>query len=301
MIEMRQLEVFMAIWKTKSFSLAAKSLYLTQPTISGHIKALEDLLGVQLFHRSVREITPTKAGEVLYPFARKILRINNQAQQEIAKFLGQEKGKLEIGGSNIPGQYILPGLVSEFKSSRPRVQVMVTISDTASIIESVASGNIELGMVGARLKNKNLEFTPCFRDRLVLIVPSGHPLAHRKGVRIQELLNEPFVIREQGSGTRYTTEMALEAQGIYLDDLNVVAEMGSTEAVRQAVKNGLGCAILSEKAVADDLVYGLLHAPAIESIDLRRQFFVIRHGRRQLSPLAKAFFDFLAPLCGKDD
>ncbi|MEA1867611.1 MAG: selenium metabolism-associated LysR family transcriptional regulator, partial [Thermodesulfobacteriota bacterium] len=284
----------LAVWENRSFSLAANEIHLTQPTVSGHIRVLEETLGVRLFDRSGKDVTPTKAGEVLYPFARQILRLNLQAEREIIMFLGQEKGSLDLGGSNIPGQYILPGVIGRFKAGRPNIKVILRISDTAAIVAAVANGELELGMVGAVVQKKGLSFEPRFHDDMVLIVPSGHRLADCRQVSIEDLASEPFVLREKGSGTRLATEHALQSAGnLQLSDFQIVAEMGSTEAIRQAVRAGLGCSIISRRAVADDLEHGLLHAPVLQGVQLSRQFYLIWHNQRVLSPLALGFRSFL--------
>ncbi|MEA3386517.1 MAG: selenium metabolism-associated LysR family transcriptional regulator [Thermodesulfobacteriota bacterium] len=294
MIEIRQLQVFLAVWENRSFSRATHEVHLTQPTISGHIRVLEETLDVRLFDRSGKDVTPTKAGEVLYPFARQILRLNLQAEREIVMFLGQEKGSLDLGGSNIPGQYILPSVIGRFKAERPNIKVILRISDTAAIVAAVANGELELGMVGAVVQKKGLSFEPCFHDDMVLIVPPGHRLADCRQASIDDLASEPFVLREKGSGTRLATERALQAAGnLQLSDLQIVAEMGSTEAIRQAVRAGLGCSIISRRAVTDDLEHGLLHAPVLQGVQLKRQFYLIWHNQRVLSPLAHAFRSFL--------
>jgi DNA-binding transcriptional LysR family regulator len=294
MIEIRQLQVFLAVWEKRSFSRAAHEVYLTQPTVSGHIRVLEENLGVRLFDRRGKEVTPTKAGEILYSFARQILRLNLQAEQEIVMFLGQEKGSLDLGGSNIPGQYILPAVIGRFKAERPNIKVILRISDTAAIVAAVAKGELELGMVRAVIQKKGLSFEPCFHDDMVLIVPPGHRFADCGKASIEDLTSEPFILREKGSGTLLAMERALQAAGnLQLSDLQIVAEIGSTEAIRQAVRAGLGCSIISRCAVTDDLEHGLLHAPVLEGVQLSRQFYLIWHNQRTLSPLAHAFRSFL--------
>jgi len=294
MIEIRQFQVFLAVWENRSFSRAAQEVYLTQPSVSGHIRALEETLGVRLFDRSGKDVTPTSAGEVLYPFARQILRLNLQAEREIAMFLGQEKGSLDLGGSNVPGQYILPGVIGRFKAERPNIKVILRISDTATIVASVANGELELGLVGAVVPKKGISFEPCFHDDMILVVPPGHRFADRGQVSIDDIASEPFVLREKGSGTRLTMERALRAAGnLQISDLQIVTEMGSAEAIRQAVRAGLGCSIISRRVVTDDLEHGLLYASVLEGVQLGRQFYLIWHNQRSLSPLALAFRDFL--------
>lgn len=294
MLDTHKLKVFLAVWDTGSFSRAAELIHLTQPTVSGHVKALEDYLGVSLFSRTGKDVIPTKAGRLLYPRARQILNLTAGAEREMAMFLGLEKGRLDTGGSNVPGQYILPGLIPVFKAGRQDIKITVRIGDTLSITENVAEGTIEIGIVGAIIKSKGLDFTPCFRDELVLAISKDHRFAKMEQVSMEQLYNEPFIVREKGSGTRKTLERALEkGSSATFTHLKIVAELGSAEAVRQAVKAGAGCAILSRRVVQDDINNGTLSSPAIYDVDLSRQFYLVTDKRTALSPLAESFKDFL--------
>jgi DNA-binding transcriptional LysR family regulator len=296
MFEIRHLQVFVAIYELRSFSRAAERVHLTQPTVSGHIRTLETIFGIDLFDRSGRETTPTKAGEVLYPFARQILSLQEQTRQEMALFVGKKKGVLEIGGSNIPGEYLLPAAIGHFKQQFPAIQILLKIGDSEEIVAAVAEGTLEIGMVGAVIQRPEVSFQACQADELVFITPpTGTPGAT---LDIRELRGRPLVVREPGSGTRRTIEQALERIGLGLvEHFDIIAEMGSTEAVRQAVKAGIGGAIISRRAVADDLRHGLLHAPVLTGIDLTRQFYQVLPRHRSLSPLAKAFSTFLRDDC----
>ncbi len=294
MFDLRQIQVFLAVWKTRSFTKAAKEIHLTQPTVSGHIKALEDALGIQLFDRSGRKAVPTKAGEAFYPHARQIMRLFDKARRTMDTFCGGDSGELEVGGSNIPGQYILPLLIGRFKEGRPNCRIVLRIDDTSGIVSQVEHGELELGMVGGVVKRNTLHFEPCLEDRLLLVMPPGHRLAGKVDVSVEEILEEPFVAREVGSGSRMAAERALRDIGIEgFQGLNVVAEMGSTEAVRQAVKAGVGLAFISERAVKEDMEHGLLASATLEEMTLERSFYLVWHAKRSLSPLAEAFRDFV--------
>lgn len=294
MIDINQLKIFVAVWQQKGFSKASKSVYLTQPTVSGHIKSLEDALGTRLFDRSGKEVSPTKAGEALYPYARKILQMIAEAEEAMHTFLGGEKGYLRTGGSNIPGQYILPSVIGRFKKFRKGINIILRIDDTAGIAEMVASGELEIGMVGAILDRPDLVFKPCLDDQMVLIFPRGHGLDGVSMIDFRDILSEPFVTREKGSGSRLVAERALMAAGWPgFDKLNVAAEIGSTEALRQAVKAGLGLAIISKHAVEDDLRSGLLSAASIKGVDLNRKFYLVWRKNKTLSPIALSFSKFI--------
>ncbi len=302
MLETRHLQVFMAIWELRSFSKAAEKIYLTQPTVSGHIKTLEAILGAELFNRSARDVSPTKAGELFCPYARRILNLMAQAEQEMDLFIGREKGTLEIGGSNIPGEYILPLAIGKFKQNRPIIKVTLKIADTEEIVAAVAEGQLELGMVGAVIERPDIIFEACLVDDLLLVAPPDSPLADKEQVKMSELVKYPFIMREKGSGTRKTIEKALEQAGELLQayKFSVIAEIGSTEAIRQAVKAGVGYSIISRRAVQKDVELGLMGASSLPELNLKRQFYLISAKQRRISPLAKEFRQFMQQNCQQE-
>ncbi|MEZ0328365.1 MAG: selenium metabolism-associated LysR family transcriptional regulator [Dissulfuribacterales bacterium] len=300
MLENRYIQVFVAVFKTRSFSKAAQQLYITQPTVSGHIKTLEDVLGVILFDRTGKSVIPTKAAMVLFPFASQIVSLTSQAIKELSLFRDQQKGSIEIGGSTIPGQYILPRLMGHFKATRPGIHIVIKIGDSADITAKVMTGEIELGVVGAFQEQRWLAGQECFMDELVFVTPKGHPLADRESVTLHDILETDvaFVIREMGSGTRRIMESALKKAGLRrLEDLNVVAEMGSSEAVKQAVREGVGCSILSKRAVEEEIRNGSMASPQFSGVELARSFYLIWHEKRPLSPLAKSLKEFITASC----
>ena len=302
MLETRHLQVFMAIWELRSFSKAADKIYLTQPTVSGHIKTMEAILGTELFNRSARDVSPTKAGELFHPYARRILNLMAQAEQEMDLFIGREKGTLEIGGSNIPGEYILPPAIGQFKKGRPIIKITLKIGDTREIVTAVAEGQLELGMVGAVIERQDIIFEACLVDDLLLVAPPNSPLAGKEQVKMSELTNYPFIMREKGSGTRETIEKALKQAPDQLQNykFSVIAEMGSTEAIRQAVKAGVGCSIISRRAVQKDVELGLMSASSLPELNLKRQFYLILPKQRHISPLTEEFRQFMQQNCQQE-
>jgi DNA-binding transcriptional LysR family regulator len=292
-MDLRRLEVFCKVYELKSFSRAAEASLLSQPTVSEHIRHLEDLLEVRLFDRLGREVAATRAGELLYGYARRILSLTREASRSLELYRGKMTGSLELGGSTIPGQYILPILIGSFKGSYEGVRIRLVIADTRKVTDMVLDGTLELGVVGARIKNNKLAFDRLFEDELVLAVPLDHPWAPRQAIRLDELAEASFIMREPGSGTRMTTLSRLEEAGFDPENLQVMAEMGSTDAVRQAIKSRVGVSILSRRAIADDLRFGLLHPVTVENLSLTRHFYLVTHKGRSLSPLAQAFVDFL--------
>ena len=299
-MDLRELQAFCKIVERKSFSRAAEAMLLSQPTVSGHIKTLEDALGLRLFDRSGKQVTPTQAGDLLYGYARRILALFGEAEQALAEFKGGLKGSLCIGGSSIPGSYVLPPLIARFKQEYPGVKIHLQIGDSRAACRSVAEGHCDLAAVGAKFDDARLRFEPLADDEMMLVVPRSHAWARKRTARLKDLLGQPFIVREVGSGSRQFAEQTLAARGLDPRDLTVVAEMGSNEAVRQAVKAGFGMAIISHRAVEDDLRAGALAAVRLDSVRFVRQFFLAAHKTRTQSPACRAFLRFVLPARGAD-
>ncbi|MFP3870298.1 MAG: selenium metabolism-associated LysR family transcriptional regulator [Syntrophobacteria bacterium] len=299
-MDLRRLEVFCKVFELKSFSRAAEASLLSQPTVSEHIRHLENCLDVQLFDRLGREVVPTPAGKILYSYARRMLNLRREATRTLERYRGKVHGELELGGSTIPGQYILPSLIGTFKQNFAGIRIKLVIADTMRITSLVLDGSLELGVVGARMKNDKLKFHRLFEDELVLAVPADHPWCERSHITLEELSEAPFIMREQGSGTKMVMHEILEKAGLEPERLNVMAEMGSTDAVRQAIKAKVGVSILSRRAVADDLHFRQLCQVPIEGVHFTRSFYLVIHKSRSRSPLGQAFTDFLLQGHGHD-
>jgi DNA-binding transcriptional LysR family regulator len=292
-VDLRALEVFCKIMELRSFSRAAEAVLLTQPTVSGHIKTLEEELGLRLFDRAGKRVTPTRAGEMLHGYARRILALREEAQQAISEHKGGLKGHLAIGGSSIPGAYILPPLLAVFKRDHPDVTIGLHISGSHDIVRSVLEGVVEVGMVGARFEEARVQYEPFAQDELVLAVAARHPWARRSTVRPADLAGQHFVMRERGSGTRKVMEEALVHHDLDPRGLHVVLEVTGNEAVRQVVKAGAGVAVISRLAIQDDIRCKMLVALRIQGMKLVRDFFLVTHRSRSRSPLGKTFLSFL--------
>lgn len=294
-MNIRRLEIFCRVVELGSFTKAAEALLLSQPTVSEHIRALEQVLGDKMIDRLGREVLPTPAGKVFYRYARDMVRMRDEAVEALARFKGRLAGQLVLGASTIPGTYILPEIIASFKAIHPAIQITVRIADTAEITRDVAEGDAEAGLIGSVPNDRRLKQTEAFSDELVLAVHPDHRWAERAKVELEELEGEPFVLREKGSGTRSVTERILERHGFNLSRVYPVAEMGSTEAVRQGVKAGIGIAILSRRAIAEDLSHGSLIEVEIQGVGFSRPLYLIQRRNRQPSPLCQAFLDYLEP------
>ena len=292
-MDLWQLKIFTKVIETRSFSGAGRAVHLSQPTVSSHIKELEDHFGCRLVDRLSREAVPTSAGEILCDYARRMLSLRDELEAAIAGLHGKIRGRLAVGGSTIPGVYILPSLVGAFTARHPDVTISLSVGDTETVIEGVAGGRLDLGVVGARTADRRVRQTPLVDDRLCLVVPAGHPWAEASEVSLDALMAEPFIIREPGSGTLQSIRERLGRAGADPDGLLVSAEMGSTQAVIQGIKSGLGVSILSCVAVADALAAGSVATVAIRGLSMERRFYLTRHRQRTPSPQAAAFIDFL--------
>jgi len=292
-LDLRRLQIFCKVVDLKSFSKAAEATYLSQPTVSGHMQSLEDDLNVRLLDRLAKEVVPTKAGEILYGYAKRILGLRDEAIWSLESFQGRIQGDITVGGSTIPGEYLLPLLMGQFKKKYQDVHITLIIGDTKKITDDVLEGRVEVGVVGAKIDEERLKFETFVQDEMVLAVPSFHRWANQASVNVDDLLKEPFIIRESGSGTRMATQRFLKERGIGLNDLEVIAEMGSTEAVRQGIKAGMGVSILSKRAILEELKFGILKEVEIEGVTLLRDFYLVTHRKRTKSPLCQAFIDFL--------
>ncbi len=289
-LDFKKLQVFVAVAETRNFSRAAEKCHLSQPTVSGHIKSLEEILGIPLFDRHTREVLLTKGGLLLYRYAKRLVRLAEDLEREIDLFKTGGKGNLFLGGSTIPGQYILPGILGKFKQKYPQIEISLQIADTREIASRVLEGELELGVVGAQFPEPELEFKPCFEDEIILIVSKNKGFPQEIPFNLLEDI--PLIVREKGSGTWYSVKRELKRLGTPLDKLNIVAEFGSTEAVKQAVKAGLGGAFVSKRAVQEEVQNGQIKEVRIEGLSIKRNFYLITPARRTLSPAARIFIDF---------
>ena len=292
-MDLWQLQIFCKVIELKSFSKAGEAVRLSQPTVSSHIKELENYFGCRLIDRLAKEAVPTDAGRLLYRYALRLQSLREETESALADFQGRVRGNLRIGGSTIPGCHILPQVVGKFNRQHPDVVVSLTIESTERIIKLVAEGSLELGLVGALSAERQIHQDRVLEDQMRLVVPASHRWARRRRVRLEELSGEPFILRESGSGTLKSLEEKLGAADMGIESLRVVARMGSTQAVCQAIKHGIGISIVSQLAVAEQLEAGIFSALEIEGLNLNRNFYLTRHRHRSASPLGRAFTDFL--------
>ena len=249
---------------------------------------MENFLKVKLVDRDSREIRLTPAGEIFLPYARRIFNLQRQARRELSLYAGAERGSLEIGGSNTPGQYILPAVIGRLATDRENIEIRLQIGDSQNIIEKVSDGGLEIGLVGNPAPGRELISEKCRGDQLLLVATPATAARLPRLESVEQLKKLPLVLRSRGSGTRQSMLTELKKRGLArAEDLHPIAEMGSAEAVRQAVRGNLGCAIISNLCVADDLAAGTLVSLELPGGPICRNFYLIHSREHRLSPLAQ--------------
>ncbi|MCL6597785.1 MAG: LysR family transcriptional regulator [Alicyclobacillus macrosporangiidus] len=268
------LEVFIAVVERRSFSRAADELHMTQPAVSQHIRVLEEYYGVKLVERRNRFIRLTKAGEVLYAQAKRIVREYAQARRLLEDLTQKVQGPLRIGASLTFGEYVLPRVLARFRRVYPDVQPEVIIANTRHVADQVLARELDVGIVEAELCHPELEVTPFLPDTMRVILPVDHPLASAERVEASALSGETWIVREQGSGTREMADRLLAQAGIRP---RAVMAFGSNQIIKESVEAGLGVALLSERALGKELALGTLACLEIAGHPVRRWFSTVVH------------------------
>lgn len=292
-MNLKQLEVFLAVAESGSFSRGAEATFITQSTVSQHIAALEHELGVKLLDRTGRGALLTEGGKLLLEHARRVVAGAREIEPAMRRFRGVEEAELRVGGSNIPGDHMIPEVLPLFLARHPGVRLTLLQGDSREILDKVAREEVEIGIIGSRFDDEGFAFTPLGRDEIRLIASSAHPLAGRGPVGIDVLARQQFIMREPGSGTARTIAHALAGAGVAPATLAVRASLGSNEAVKHAVASGLGVSFLSEISVRKELGRGELVEVPVEGLKISRTFYLVQRDGRELSPAARAFADLM--------
>lgn len=292
-MNLKQLEAFARVAETKSFSEAAKRLYLTQPTVSAHVSALEKELGVCLLLRTTKEVSLTEEGKALYGYAVQMLDL----EQEIREHFGRRKsGKsvLRIAASTIPSQYLLPEIMVRFRERYPGVRLSVAETDSAGVVGRIVSGEADIGFAGTVMEQKHCVYIPFYQDELVVIAPgegAGEP--ESAGETAGWIRRMPVILREEGSGTRKEAQRLLRQLGIELSELNIAASIENQETIKRSVRNGMGISILSRLAAEDEIRSGVLRAVPLGETGGKRNINLVFDRRFVHSAEAEALIDLV--------
>lgn len=289
MLGSRELEVFLTAAEEENFSVAARKLHLSQPAVSFQIQSLEQHLKVQLFQRTGKRIMLTEAGRDLMPLAREMISLSTRIEETMCMQQGIVKGQIQIACSTSPGKYILPHVIGAFRKKYPDVQVAVQVMSRESVEEKLLTKQAHLGLLSLPSKHKELECVPVFNDELILIVGSTHAWANRESVSPQELKETDWILREGGAATRQLVTLTLAENGVAANAMNVAMELGSVEAVEQAVEAGHGAAFASRIAVKRGLEIGRIKMVSVAGMNMRRQI-LLAHNKTCINTCAQSRF-----------
>ncbi len=287
----KQLEVFLAVADTRSFSKGGEAVSLAQSTASQHIRALEDQLQARLFDRSASQVTLTEAGRLFYDHAARICRCCSEAIEAVRRFQGLEQATLRVGASTIPAAFLIPDLLGRFCTAWPGVRLELQQGDTREVLRLLQDDLVELAVVGGCPTESPFTFEEIGDERIVLVGASDR--VQQQSIRIDDLTELPMITRESGSGTRQAVDNCLLKTGVDPKGLRIVAQLGSSEAVRRAVLGGGGYAFISSLAVARELADGTLTMMNVQDFEVKRCFYLVWLSGRTLSPAAEAFRDLI--------
>lgn len=301
-MELRQLEAFARAAEKQSFSEAARELYLTQPTISVHIGALEKELNVKLLERTTKRVVLTKEGERLYEYAKEMLAIREEVYQEFGETC-QKLVKIRIAASTIPSQHMLPELIPAFQKLYPKVHFLLKQGDSAFVVEEIRKHRADIGFAGMKLPEKSLCYLPFYEDRMVFILPNEEHYRRilEKPAPLDEILMEPVILREEGSGTKKKAESFFEDRGIQKERLNVVAYMNDQEMIKKSVSKGMGISIISRKSVLDYEKMGRLLVYEPEEKPIERLLYLVFEQRKRFNRTEKEFIEFCRKFYQKEE
>lgn len=293
MLDIYEMQIFLAAAETGSFSEAGRRLQMSQPAVSMQIRSLENRLGVALFHRAGRHIRLTEVGQVLVPMARDLVNRSIQVQETIASLQGEVIGMLKLACSTTAGKYVLPKLIAGFVALYPSVQVTCYVGPRGSALDMLLDGDAHLAVTSLREPSKDLEYRQFITDPVVLIVPPSHPWAQRESIHVMDLPEGKFILREVDSGTQQTVIHALAEHGISLNDLPTVMILGNSEAIHMAVAEGMGAAFVSRRAAQDGIASGQVIEVPIKGLTMIQQLYMARHAHRAATAAQAAYWDYI--------
>jgi len=291
MSSIKQIRTFITVSDYKSFTHAAEAMFMTQPAVSSQIKSLEETLGIPLIERNDKRVQLTEAGKLFYREAKEILAVYDRVVESMDEFKGLKKGRLALGASTIPGEYLMPRYIGAFRRLYPGITISLTVADTGKVMELLYERKIDLGVVGAKTESHNVTFIPFLQDELLLL--AGVDCSVPEEISSEDLLTYDMIFREAGSGTRSAVRDCLAGKGIKETDLKVVMELGSTQAVITGVAGNLGLGFVSKWAAEAALKAGVVKQVHIRDLDLKRNIYIVFPQHAVATKAREAFFHHL--------
>ncbi len=289
-MNLKQLEAFVRVAETKSFSAAARELYLTQPTVSAHIASLERELNTCLLIRNTKGVALSEAGKELYAYAEQMLELEQKIQERFG-IAGRRSGSvLRIAASTIPAQYLLPGIMAEFRKQYPEEQIKLFETDSGGVVEMIMDHKADVGFTGTVLERGGCTYIPFYQDELIVLTPAAEKYRNRRGKDIVSwITEEPLILREEGSGTRKEALRILAQRQIEPQMLNIAAVMENQEAIKRSVGSGMGVSILSGLAASEEIAEGKLLGFPLEANGGKRDINMVFDSGYPSLPAADKF------------
>jgi len=287
-MDVRDLQIFLSVSKHLNYTRAGEEINLSQPSVSVRIHQLESELRVKLFEQLGKKVVLTDAGQLLVPYANRVIAAVDDAHHAIDELQGLERGSLRIGASTTPGMYLVPQVVARFKRSHPKIDIHLRIKDTREVEDGVLNNEFDFGFVGGHLAAAEVSAHAWLTDELLLVVSPDHRLTNKKTVRKQDLEGESFIVRESGSATRATIVTQLQQANF---ELETVIEMENPESIKKAVQSGLGIAFISKFAIATELKAKTLTAIRVRDLTINRELKIVHRKDKHLSRAAVAFIE----------
>jgi DNA-binding transcriptional LysR family regulator len=287
-MNVRDLQVFLSVSKHLNYTRAGEEVNLSQPSVSVRIHQLESELRVKLFEQLGKKVVLTDAGQLLVPYANRVMAAVDDARNAIDELQGLERGSLNIGASTTPGMYLVPQVVARFKQSHSNIDIHLRIKDTRDVEDGVLRNEFDFGFVGGHLAAAEVSAHAWLTDELLLVVSPGHRLTRKKSVRRHDLEGERFIVRESGSATRATIVAQLQQANFKLE---AVIEMENPESIKKAVQSGLGIAFISKFAIATELKAKTLTAIRVRDLGINRELKIIHRKDKHLSRAARKFIE----------
>ncbi|WNC15468.1 selenium metabolism-associated LysR family transcriptional regulator [Brevibacillus brevis] len=290
------LKVFYVAAKKRNFSQTAKSLHISQSSVSIQIRRLEEHLQTKLFERTTKSIRLTESGNLLFHYAERIFHLVENAEKEISLLSGALTGEVHIGASTTIGEHVLPYVLGRFKRDYPQVTIRMQINNSHQIINQLLDHEIQLGFIESSLRHPKLSYQPILDDELMVVCSreSPHPLLqNRESITPYELFSLPLILREPGSGTRQVIEETLVGLDLDPEKLHIVMELGNTEAVKAAVETGMGISILSRFALTRELKLGTLRIIPMKGMHFHRSFYLVSDKSKVLPSQTETFLHYI--------
>jgi len=294
----RRLQVFYTVARLLSFTKAAETLHMTQPAVTFQVRQLEDHFDTRLFDRTHNRVALTEAGRKAYEYAEEIFSLYAEMENTVKELTGDVSGALTLGASTTIAEYMLPALLQGFTVEFPDINLRLKVSNTEGIVSMVENSMIDLGVVEGPVANKNLLVEVCRVDQLAVVVPPSHEIATREAISLEEVMNYPFICREEGPGTREVIMDHMVELGLDRNNLNVSLELGSPESIKGAVEAGMGISIASVATLEKELKLGTLVAVPLDP-PMERSFSFVRQRQKFRLRAMEKLLDYARAYCSE--